>query len=146
MPGGALWAGSQWNHVWVSLKLLKNSFRTSGLQDSNPLPSIFDSQHRSFGWIHTNFGWLKWLHTKKTYIWVGISWRFQNKCFRVLSNLSIFPSLSRWEFFEIIPWYLKPWSWVQNNRSINKYCKILDRFFRYDSMNTSEFESISISL
>jgi hypothetical protein len=28
---------------------LKNSFTTSGQQDSNPLPSIFDSQHRIFG-------------------------------------------------------------------------------------------------
>ncbi len=54
MPEGATWAGSQWNHVWVSPQLLKNSFTTSGQQDSNPLPSIFDSQHR-------NFGCLKWL-------------------------------------------------------------------------------------
>ncbi len=43
MLGGALWAGCQWNHVWVSPQLLKNSFTISGLQDSNPIPSIFDS-------------------------------------------------------------------------------------------------------
>jgi hypothetical protein len=54
MPGGATWAESQWNHVWVSPQLLKNSFTTSGQQDSNPLLSIFDSQHRNFGWNHTD--------------------------------------------------------------------------------------------
>jgi hypothetical protein len=54
MPGGALWTGSEWNHVWVSPQLLKNSFTTSGQQDSNPLPSIFDSQHLSFGLNHTD--------------------------------------------------------------------------------------------
>jgi hypothetical protein len=40
------------NHAWVSPQLLKNSFITSGQQDSNPLPSIFDSQHRSF-WLES---------------------------------------------------------------------------------------------
>ncbi len=54
MPGDAMWAGSQWNHAWLSTQSLKNSFTTSRQQDSNPLPSIFDSQHRNFGWNHTD--------------------------------------------------------------------------------------------
>jgi hypothetical protein len=38
----------------MSPQLLKNSFTTSGQQDSNPLPSIFDSKHRNFCWNHTD--------------------------------------------------------------------------------------------
>ncbi len=40
------WAESEWNHVWLSPQLLKISFTTSCLQDSNPLPSIFHSELR----------------------------------------------------------------------------------------------------
>jgi hypothetical protein len=67
----------------VSRKSMKScllkQFHTSGLQDLNPLPSIFGSQHRSLTTvlvriiqIHTNFGWLKWLHTKQFSIWEGL--------------------------------------------------------------------------
>jgi hypothetical protein len=71
MPGGATWAGSQWNHVWVSSQLLKNSFTTSRQQDSNPLASIFDSQHRNFGWNHTDshqFWLLKMVKSPKIFV------------------------------------------------------------------------------
>jgi hypothetical protein len=40
MPGGATWAGSQWNHVWVSPQLLKNSFSTSGQAGFEPTPFV----------------------------------------------------------------------------------------------------------
>jgi hypothetical protein len=65
MAGGTLWARSQWNHVWVSPQLLKNSFTASGLQDSNH-SLRFLTPNTAFlvriVQIHTNFGWLKWLH------------------------------------------------------------------------------------
>jgi hypothetical protein len=50
MPGGATWAGSQWNHVWVSSQLLKNSFTTKSSAGFEPTPFDF--------WLPTPQFWL----------------------------------------------------------------------------------------
>ncbi len=82
----SLWAGSQWNHAWVSPQLLKNSFTTSGMHDSNPHPSIFDSQHRNFGWNHADSHqfWLVKMVKHQKFSYLGIEF-----C-RTCKNLSKF--------------------------------------------------------
>ncbi len=59
----------------VSPQLLKNCFTTSGLQDSNSLPSMFDSQHRSFGWNHKDLHqfWLVKMVTHQKNFYMGIA-------------------------------------------------------------------------
>ncbi len=89
--GGALWEESQWNYACylktVSQQVVCRIWTYS-------LRFLTPNIH-----IHTNFSWLKWLHTKKISIWVVMTGtRSGNSLIRPKNNQSnfiVFFNLSR---------------------------------------------------